>query len=73
MAQHVPWSGLVPIAELLNMLHACMLCSAGVQHTPIIMPRFPLPYQLAMTATTLGHPVACMKPATDTEDMSLDV
>ena len=31
--------------------------------SPMIAPLLPLPYQLAITATTHGQPVACMKPA----------
>lgn len=30
---------------------------------PMMRPLLPLPYQLAMMATTEGHPLACTKPA----------
>jgi hypothetical protein len=32
-------------------------------HRPITSPRLPLPYQLAITATTDGHPVDWKTPA----------
>lgn len=38
---------------------------------PMMRPLLPLPYQLPMIATTDGHPLACTKPAYNTELLGL--